>query len=165
MTNSIIQFMYSDNVHMAAIYIDSDAFEFELIQNIFHAIENCESLNKTKGWGYIVPKIISHLTAKYDGKIKFVLEKAVMPAMVIHKYQISIDESLYKNEHNKLQDYCTIKCLGVKDGFDGLLKEFLKVLKGENIDEQINSLKNELSTIKAKIKELKNTQKQNKKLQ
>ncbi len=126
MTDSIIQFNYSDGVFMTAIYIKSDSHQDTFIPQLFNIIKTCEYTNKRRGWAYVVAEIVSNLVEKYEGLVKFILESQIEPSHVIYKYSITVENELYNNESNKLVDFLKIKYFDEEEGFDGLLKDFEK---------------------------------------
>lgn len=157
MTDSVIQFKYSDDVHMTALYIKSDTHQEVFVPLLFDIIKKCEYTNKNRGWGYTVAEIVSKITQEYESLVSFILESQIEPTICIYKYEITITEDIYNNKENKLVDYCRIKYLDNKKPFDGLLKDFVKKLTSKNneyrikqLEEEIDKRQNELNELKSK---------------
>jgi hypothetical protein len=157
MTDTIIQFKYSDDVHMVALYIKSDTYHETFIPLLFDSIKKCEYTNRNRGWSYAVVEIISKITKEYESLVSIILESQIKSTTPIYKYEITITEDIYNNRENKLVDYCRIKSNSKNILFDGLFKDLVKQLLSESneyrikqIKEDIEKLQSELDNIKSK---------------
>ena len=151
MTDTIIQFKFSDDVHMVGIYIKSDTQQEDFIPELYNIVKTCEFTNKKRDWSYVVAEIVSKITNNYGTLVKFILESQNEPSTVIYKYTITITEDIYKNDENKLIDFCKIKYISDTKPFDGLLKDFCqKIIKEQK------QLENLINIEGITVKELKN---------
>ncbi len=154
MTDSIIQFKYSDDVHMVGIYIKSDTHQHTFIPLLYDIVKSCEYTNRNRSWSYVVAEIVTKITNKYESLVSFVLESQFDLRMVIHKYSITITENMYETTENKLLDFCKIKYIDKEQSFDGLLKDFYEKIIKENNRYRITELEEEIKEKQEELKEL-----------
>lgn len=153
MTDSIIQFKYSDDVFMTGIYIKSDTHQEKFIPLLLDIVKSCEHINNRRGWAYVVAEIVAKITNKHDESVTFILESQIETSFAVYKYSVTVSEDLYSDKENRLIDYLKIKYFHDEDGFDGLLKDFEKKITSQDNQYRIDKLEND---IKEKQKELKN---------
>jgi hypothetical protein len=160
MTDSIVQFKYSDDVHLIALYIRSDTHQEKFIPDLFEIAKSCEYTSLNRSFDYVVAEMVSKIVSKYESSVKIILESQVGYKIACYKYCISINEGYYKKSnsilHSKsLKDYITIKCLNTPNPFDGLLKDFYQKVVSGNNTYLIKELEAKIKSHKEKIKKLK----------
>jgi hypothetical protein len=161
MTDTIIQFKYSDNVHLVALYIKSDTHQELFIPLLFDIALSCEYTSRNRGWDYVVAEMVSKLVQKYDSKVKFILESQCESLNVIYRYSVTVKESLYNRKQNpladpnKLIDFLEIKYFATKYTFTGLLKDFYNNIIQLNNQYLIEKTEKEISLLQSNLKGLK----------
>ena len=123
MTDTIVQFRYSDDVFMTAIYIKSDSHQENFIPLLIGIVSDCEKIHQKRGWAYVVAEIVSKIVSDFNGLVKFILESQIEPTNCIYKYSITISEDLYCKQDNKLFDYLRIKYLDEEYKLKELIKK------------------------------------------
>ncbi len=160
MTDTVIQFTYSDSVHMVALYIKSDTHQDLFIPFLNSVVEACESANLHRGWDYVVAKMTSLIVDKHTDQVKFILESQIEPTTCCFKYTVTIDEDIYRGPFiniveppikKKLKDYVKISC----DTFNGLLKDFNTHIINESKEYEIQELEQEIQELTLRLNTLK----------
>lgn len=96
-TDAVIQFKYSDDVHITAIYKRYDSFPEEVIQKL----KNYLSETKNKQWDFLVAEIISRFVFdSLDNKGVKMLYRMPLEgdSSFIFLWEIYPKEELYSNE-------------------------------------------------------------------
>lgn len=161
MTDTIIQFKYSDNVHMVAIYIKSDTHQTEFIPFLYDVVKSCQYTAINRHFGYVIAEIIAKITNKYESLLSIALEDAIDTPHVIYKYIITVSNDFYVNKiDNKFQDYKLLDYLKIKyietdEPFDGLLKDFYNKIITIDNSYLINELEVEIEQKQKRLENLK----------
>lgn len=97
MTDSIIQFKYSDNEHLVAVLLHSDSPDFEVIPFLAKCF-NSQFFNAAMHDNYneTVFRIVNLFRDKFNCKISFRNESQFIKYKALSKYSITIDEDFYR---------------------------------------------------------------------
>jgi hypothetical protein len=161
MTNTIIQFDFSDEVFMTAIYIRSDTHQDTFIPFLTDIVKSCEGTKNYRGWSYVVAEIITKITNKYDKKVKFILESQFEPNHVCFKYKITVPNDISSSliEIVKIKNIIKKNVAGEMIDitvFDGLLKDFNDKIIKQNNSYRIKEIEKEIKDLQLELNNLKN---------
>lgn len=139
MTDSIIQFNYSDNIHLTTIYIRSDTHEETFIPELKKIIDEFDYEERGKegrlNWGYVVLAIINKISkwvGRYDG-IKILGETPRGKCNVIYMHIVKPNEN-YGNRKMPLADalhFNSLRPISDKHIFTGTLSSYVAKLENE----------------------------------
>ena len=165
MTDSVLQFNYSDNVHIVSIYIRSDTHEEDFIPFLCDVIKTCEHTSRNRSWNYTVAEIVAKIINKYDSGVKFIFETKDKDCRVIYKHTISILDDYYNydfsfnNSNVKLIDYVIIDSkypISKNKIFKGKIVDYYNKIIKDNNTYLIKELEEEIKEKQEHLNGLKN---------
>ncbi len=140
MTDSVIQFNYSDNVHLTTIYIRANTHQETFIPILKGFIDEIEYDERYEigrlNWTNVVLAIINKISKwvdRYDG-IRILQEVPIEDCKCIFRHLITPNEN-YSNKNISLSDiliFDSIYPIGNEKIFNGTLSEYFNKIELEN---------------------------------
>lgn len=137
MTDSVIQFNYSDNVHLTTIYIKADTHQEKFIPELKKMIDEIDHSERFQtgrlNWENMVLAIInkiSNFVDRFDG-IKIMNEVSIERCNVIYRHVITPNEnySKYKIALSDTLMFDSTYPISNTEIFKGTLSEYVKKVK------------------------------------